>query len=58
MILTGARTYVPIGRKGRTIKVVKVIVMTGRTFHTALIPPDCAKVQVLRVIDDQYLNSN
>jgi hypothetical protein len=31
--------------------------MVGHTFYNALIAIDCAKVQVLRVIDSQYLDT-
>ena len=56
---TPCSLHVPIGRKGRaTIKVAEGIAMVGRTFHTAPIPPECAKVQVIRVVDDQYLNND
>ena len=56
---TPCSLHVPIGKKGRaTIKVAEGIAMVGRTFHTAPIPPECAKVQVIRVVDDQYLNND
>jgi hypothetical protein len=32
------------------------IAMVGRIFHNTPIVSDCAKVQVLRFIDDQYLD--
>jgi hypothetical protein len=31
--------------------------MVGHTFHNAPITSDCAKVQVLRVLDGQYLDT-
>jgi hypothetical protein len=49
--------HVPIGRKGRTINVAKGIAMVSCTLHHAPIPSDCVKVQVLRVVDDQFLNN-
>jgi hypothetical protein len=49
--------HVRFQRKGKTIKVVEGIAMVGHTFHNAPIAPDWAKVQVLRVIDDQYLDT-
>jgi hypothetical protein len=39
--------HVPFGRKGKTVKVAKAIAMVL----------DCATVQVLRVVDDQYLDT-
>jgi hypothetical protein len=35
----------------------KAIAMVSRTFHNAPIASDYAMVQVLRVIDDQYLDT-
>jgi hypothetical protein len=49
--------HVPFGWKGKIVKVAEGIVMVGRTFHNAPIASDCAKVQVFRVIDDQYLDT-
>jgi hypothetical protein len=49
--------HVPYGRKGKTVNVAEGTVMVGRTFHNAPIASDCAKVQVFRVIDDQYLDT-
>jgi hypothetical protein len=48
--------HVPIGRKGRTVNVAESIVMVSRSLHHALIPLDCVKGQVLKVVDDQYLD--
>jgi hypothetical protein len=49
--------HVPFRRKGKTVKIAKAIAMVGRIFDNAPIASDCAKVQVLRVIDDQYLDT-
>jgi hypothetical protein len=49
--------HVSFRRKGKTVKVAEGIAMVGRTFHNAPIASDCAKVQVIRVIDNQYLDT-
>jgi hypothetical protein len=49
--------HVPFGMKGKIIKVAEGIAMVGLIFHNAPIASYCAKVQVLRVIDDQYLDT-
>jgi hypothetical protein len=48
--------HLPFRRKGKTVKVAEGIAMVGHTFHNAPIALDSAMMQVLRVIDDQYLD--
>jgi hypothetical protein len=49
--------HVSLRRKEKTIKVAEGIAMVGRTFHNAPIASNSAKVQVLRVVDNQYLDT-
>jgi hypothetical protein len=49
--------HVPFRWKWKTITVAKGIALVGRTFNNAPIASHCAKVQVLRVLDDQYLHT-
>jgi hypothetical protein len=49
--------HVPIGRKGRIVNVAEGIAMVSHTLHHAPIPSDCVKVQVLKVVEDQYLDT-
>jgi hypothetical protein len=46
--------HVPFGKKEKIVKVAKAIAMVGRTFNNAPIASDCV---VLRVVDDQYLDT-
>jgi hypothetical protein len=49
--------HVPFRRKWKTVKVVKGIAMVDLTFHNAPIALDGAKMQALRVVDDQYFDT-
>ncbi|TVU50243.1 hypothetical protein EJB05_01607 [Eragrostis curvula] len=51
---TPCSLLLPYGRKGRTKMVAEGIAMVGRVMHTRAILAECARVQVLRVVDDKY----
>ena len=53
---TPCSLHILIGRKGKIVEIAQGIVMPGDTFHNMLIPTDYAKVQVIKVVDDKFLD--